>query len=45
MWDKKILYEKEIEPYLTTGKTLMFSHGFNIRYRAHCAAERMWMFR
>lgn len=29
---QKDLYEKEIEPYLTKGKTLMFSHGFNIRY-------------
>ena len=29
---QKDLYEKEIAPYLTAGKTLMFSHGFNIRY-------------
>lgn len=29
---QKDLYEKEIEPYLTAGKTLMFSHGFNIRF-------------
>jgi len=29
---QKDLYEKEIAPYLTQGKTLMFSHGFNIRY-------------
>lgn len=29
---QKDLYEKEIAPYLTKGKTLMFSHGFNIRY-------------
>lgn len=26
------LYKKEIEPYLTTGKMLMFAHGFNIHY-------------
>lgn len=26
------LYEKEIAPHLTAGKTLMFAHGFNIRY-------------
>jgi ketol-acid reductoisomerase len=24
---------KEIEPHLTAGKTLMFAHGFNIRFR------------
>ena len=29
---QKDLYEQEIAPYLTKGKTLMFSHGFNIRY-------------
>ncbi len=29
---QKDLYEKEIAPHLTAGKTLMFSHGFNIRY-------------
>ena len=26
------IYEKEIAPYMGTGKTLMFAHGFNIRY-------------
>lgn len=26
------IYEKEILPYLSAGKTLMFAHGFNIRY-------------
>ncbi len=26
------IYQNEIEPYLTAGKTLMFAHGFNIRY-------------
>src|SRR5512146_939985 len=26
------VYEKEIRPYLSAGKTLMFAHGFNIRY-------------
>lgn len=26
------LYKKEIEPNLTTGKMLMFAHGFNIHY-------------
>lgn len=26
------LYKEEIEPYLTSGKALMFSHGFNIHY-------------
>ncbi|OQY85675.1 MAG: ketol-acid reductoisomerase [Chloroflexi bacterium UTCFX4] len=29
---QKDLYEQEIAPHLTAGKTLMFSHGFNIRY-------------
>lgn len=29
---QKDLYEKEIAPHLAKGKTLMFSHGFNIRY-------------
>ena len=26
------IYKESIEPYLTPGKTLMFGHGFNIRY-------------
>jgi ketol-acid reductoisomerase len=26
------IYEKHIRPHLTAGKTLMFGHGFNIRY-------------
>ncbi len=26
------LYEKEIKPHLTPGKTLMFAHGFNIHF-------------
>jgi ketol-acid reductoisomerase len=26
------LYKEAIEPNLTPGKTLMFAHGFNIRY-------------
>ena len=26
------LYENEIAPHLSAGKTLMFAHGFNIRY-------------
>ena len=26
------LYEKEIAPHLTVGKTLMFAHGFNIHF-------------
>jgi ketol-acid reductoisomerase len=26
------LYEQDIAPYLTPGKTVMFAHGFNIRY-------------
>ena len=26
------IYEDEIEPHLESGNTLMFSHGFNIRY-------------
>ncbi len=27
-----IVYEKEIKPYLTAGKALVFSHGFNIHF-------------
>ena len=27
-------YKHDVEPYLTAGKTLMFAHGFNIRYGA-----------
>jgi ketol-acid reductoisomerase len=27
-----VLYAEEIEPHLAPGKTLMFAHGFNIRY-------------
>jgi ketol-acid reductoisomerase len=26
------IYKESIEPHLTTGKTLMFGHGFNIRF-------------
>ena len=26
------IYDAEIAPHLTAGKTLMFAHGFNIRY-------------
>lgn len=29
---QKALYESEIAPYLTAGKTLMFAHGFNIHF-------------
>lgn len=28
------LYDEEIAPHLASGKTLMFAHGFNIRYGA-----------
>jgi ketol-acid reductoisomerase len=28
------LYEKDVAPHLTPGKTLMFAHGFNIRFGA-----------
>ena len=28
------VYKKDIEPHLTKGKTLMFAHGFNIRFGA-----------
>lgn len=31
---QKRLYEEEIEPNLTPGKTLMFAHGFNIHFGA-----------
>ena len=29
---QKKLYKEEIEPHLSRGKTLMFAHGFNIRF-------------
>ena len=28
------VYKESIEPYLSTDKTLMFAHGFNIHYKA-----------
>src|SRR5574341_679933 len=28
------LYDKEITPHMTAGKTLMFAHGFNIHFGA-----------
>jgi ketol-acid reductoisomerase len=33
------LYEKEIKPNLTAGKTLMFAHGFNIHFGFIAAPE------
>jgi ketol-acid reductoisomerase len=33
------LYRDEIAPYMTPGKTLMFAHGFNIRYGQIVAPE------
>jgi len=30
--EQKVIYDKDIEPYLTAGKCLLFSHGFNIRF-------------
>ena len=30
--EQPAIYEKEIAPHLKPGKTLMFAHGFNIRY-------------
>jgi ketol-acid reductoisomerase len=30
---QKEVYEKQIAPYLTKGKTLAFAHGFNIHYK------------
>lgn len=30
--EQPALYEEHIEPHLTTGKTLMFAHGFNVRF-------------
>jgi ketol-acid reductoisomerase len=29
---QKEIYERDIAPHLTAGKTLLFAHGFNIRY-------------
>jgi ketol-acid reductoisomerase len=33
------LYENDIKPHLTPGKTLMFAHGFNIHFGAIVAPE------
>ena len=33
------LYKNDIEPNLTTGKTLMFAHGFNIHYGQICPPD------
>ena len=33
------LYNKEIAPHMTKGKTLMFAHGFNMHYRIHQAVS------
>lgn len=30
--EQPTLYSQHIEPYMTEGKTLMFAHGFNIRF-------------
>ncbi len=30
--DQPAIYEQDIAPHLSEGKTLMFAHGFNIRY-------------
>ncbi len=30
---QKAVYEEQIAPYLTDGKTLVFAHGFNIHYK------------
>jgi ketol-acid reductoisomerase len=33
------LWESEIKPHLTSGKTLYFSHGFGITYKEHTGIE------
>lgn len=35
------IYLSSIEPYLVTGKTLMFAHGFNIHYETIIPPERV----
>ena len=30
--EQRSIYEQDVAPYLTVGKTLMFAHGFNIHY-------------
>ncbi|MFH1056108.1 MAG: ketol-acid reductoisomerase [Candidatus Altiarchaeota archaeon] len=30
---QKATYDKDVKPFMTVGKTLMFSHGFNIRFK------------
>ena len=29
---QRAIYDEEIRPHLTPGKTLMFAHGFNIHF-------------
>ena len=36
------LYETEIAPHMTKGKTLMFAHGFNIHFGQIQASRRAW---
>jgi ketol-acid reductoisomerase len=35
------VYERDIAPHLTPGKTLMFAHGFNIRYGTIAPAKEV----
>lgn len=34
------LYESEVKPCMKKGKTLVFSHGFNIHFGADCSPRR-----
>ncbi len=35
------VYETEIKPHMKKGKTLMFSHGFNIRFKLICPPKNV----
>lgn len=37
---QKTVYERDIQPHLTEGKTLMFAHGFNIHYSQITPAQQ-----
>lgn len=39
--EQPAIYEKQIAPYLTAGKTLMFAHGFNIRFGTIVPPEKV----
>jgi ketol-acid reductoisomerase len=39
--EQPAIYQEHIAPYLTTGKTLMFAHGFNVRFETIVPPENV----